>query len=68
MKIRSRFRLQQSPLHEAYKLAIPDDDVVQYLDPHDIARFPQATGNRDVFAAGGGIAGGVVVNQDDCCR
>jgi hypothetical protein len=38
--------------------------MVQHLDPHELACLAQAAGDGDVLTAGGRIAGGVVVDQD----
>jgi len=38
--------------------------VIQYLDPHDLSGFLQASRNGNILAAGGRISGGMVVYQD----
>jgi hypothetical protein len=57
----SDFPLQHPLGNKAQKRPVADDDVVHYLDPHQVAGLLQAAGDVDVFAGGGRIAGWVVV-------
>ena len=41
-----------------------DDDVVEEVDADEVAGLGHATGEGEVLGAGGGIAGGVVVAED----
>src|SRR5690606_5645103 len=42
-----------------------DDDVIQNVNPDDMARFNQAPGDLNVFGARGGIAAWMIVNAND---
>jgi len=63
------FSPHQPPIGKADILPTADDDVIENADAHQFAGFAQAGGDFQVFAAGGGITGGVVVDeQDGRCR
>lgn len=42
-----------------------DDDVVVYGDSQPLARLRDRAGDLDVRATGGGVAAGMVVDEDD---
>lgn len=53
-------------LLEAHEPPLPDDDMVEQGYSHDLPRLPHPRGHLDVLVAGGGVSGGVVVDEDDC--
>lgn len=44
---------------------VADDDVIQYPDAEKLRSLLQPAGDLQILPAGGGIAGGMVVNQDE---
>jgi hypothetical protein len=58
--------LQDSPLAQADEAAgLPDDEVVEELDPEDLAGGRKTAREGDVFGRGLRIAAGVVVRRED---
>jgi len=55
----------QPALFEADEDAVADDDVVQQVNAHDLARLHQPLGHGHVLGGGRRIAGGVVVGDDE---
>jgi hypothetical protein len=55
----------QAALFEADKAALADDEVVQRLNVQQLARLDEHLGQAHVFGRRGGVAGGVVLNDDD---
>lgn len=52
-------------IREAVEVFFADDDVVQDPDPHELPGLAEAARHFKVFGTGGGVAGGVVVQEDD---
>jgi hypothetical protein len=55
----------QPALLEADEPPVPDDDVIQHVDPQHLPGCYQLFRHFQVFPAGGRIAGGMVVGEDD---
>ena len=54
----------QPTLFEADEDAVADDDVVEGVNAHDLPRADQPLGDGHVLPARRGVAGGVVVGDD----
>ena len=51
-------------LAQTHKCALPNDDVIQDLYPHQPPGRTELLGNQDIVAAGLGVPRRVVVNDD----
>jgi hypothetical protein len=58
--------LHQTPFHKTEKRSIPDNNVIKYLDTHNITGLLQSAGDGYVLGTGSRIAGGVIVDKNDC--
>ena len=58
-------REAKSPLFHADVALAADDDMVEQVDAHHFGGLVDLAGYYDVGAAGCGVAGGVVVHDDD---
>ena len=59
------FLKAQAALFEGYEATTGEDEMVQDLDIEQLAGFDQGAGNGDIIRAGGWIAGGMIVGDDD---
>ncbi len=55
----------QSALFEADKDAVAKDDVVKEVNAHDLAGLDEPLGHGHIFGGRRGVAGGVIVGDDD---
>ena len=58
-------RLQDAALFEGDEAVVAEDDVVQQFDAEDLAGFRQPLRDAAIFGAGGRVAAGMVVGDDD---
>ena len=56
--------LNQPALFEADEDAVADDDVVEQVNAHDLARADETLGDGHILPARRGVAGRVVVGDD----
>ena len=57
--------LNQSFFPEAVEIVFPEDQVVDHLDAEDLSGFDEFPGDLQIILGGLGVAGGVVVSQND---
>src|SRR5258705_530525 len=60
--------MEELPLLEARVRVLRDDDVIEDVDAQDAPRLDQPPGDREILLAGRGVAGGMVVRQDQTGR
>lgn len=63
--VRGRLELEAAVFFQAMKVTVADHDVIEQLDTDQVTAFGETAGELDILPAGRGIAGRMVMYEDD---